>query len=83
LVGQLGLVVGWSSSVVEHEGCVMQIQPSSQDGTTVLTLAGPLDLAAAPRLQRAILKQLAQHPPAIVCDLAQVEAIDPLGALDG
>jgi anti-anti-sigma factor len=62
------------------QGCAMQIQQSIQDGMTVLTLAGHLDLLAAPQLHRAILKQLAQHPPAIVCDLAQVEAIDPLCA---
>src|SRR5215218_5493470 len=59
---------------------VMRIQQSSQQGFVVLTLAGRLDLAAAPQLQRAILKQLAQQPPAIVCDLSQVEAIDPLCA---
>jgi anti-anti-sigma regulatory factor len=47
---------------------------------TVLTLARRLDLAAAPQLQRAILKHLAHHPPAIVRDLAQVEAMDPLCA---
>jgi anti-anti-sigma factor len=58
----------------------MQIQQSSQDGMTVLILAGPLDLAAAPQLQQVILKQLAQQPPAIICDLAEVEAIDPLCA---
>ena len=58
----------------------MRIQESSQDGCVVLTLAGRLDLAAAPQLQRAILKQLAQQPPAIICDLGQVEAIDPLCA---
>jgi anti-anti-sigma factor len=58
----------------------MQIQQSSQDGMTVLILAGPLDLAAAPELQRAILKELAQPPPAIICDLANVEVVDPLCA---
>jgi LuxR family transcriptional regulator, maltose regulon positive regulatory protein len=58
----------------------MRIQQSSQQGCVVLTLAGRLDLAAAPQVQRAILKQLAEHPPAIVCDLGQVEAIDPLCA---
>jgi LuxR family transcriptional regulator, maltose regulon positive regulatory protein len=58
----------------------MRIQRSSQQGCVVLTLAGRLDLAAAPQLQRAILKQLAEHPPAVICDLSQVEAIDPLGA---
>jgi anti-anti-sigma factor len=58
----------------------MRIQQSSQQGCVVLTLAGRLDLAAAPEVQRAILKQLAEHPPAIICDLGQVEAIDALCA---
>jgi anti-anti-sigma factor len=58
----------------------MRIQQSNRQGCVVLTFAGRLDLAAAPQLQRAILKQLAQQPPAIICDLAQVEAIDPLCA---
>jgi LuxR family maltose regulon positive regulatory protein len=56
----------------------MRIQQSSHQGYVVLTLVGRLDLTAAPQVQRAILEQLAQHPPAIICDLAQVEAIDPL-----
>jgi LuxR family transcriptional regulator, maltose regulon positive regulatory protein len=58
----------------------MRIQQSSHKGCVVLTLAGRLNQAAAPQLQRAILKQLAEHPPAIICDLGQVEAIDPLCA---
>jgi LuxR family maltose regulon positive regulatory protein len=58
----------------------MRIQQSSRQGCVVLTLAGRLDLAAAPEVQRAILKQLAEQPPAIICDLSQVEAIDPLCA---
>jgi LuxR family maltose regulon positive regulatory protein len=61
-------------------GLPMQLQQSSQQGCVVLTLAGRLDLADAPQLQQAILKRLAQQPPAIVCDLSQVEAIDPLCA---
>jgi anti-anti-sigma factor len=58
----------------------MRIQRSSRQGCVVLALAGRLDVAAAPQLQRAILKQLAEHPPAIICDLGQVEALDPLCA---
>jgi LuxR family maltose regulon positive regulatory protein len=58
----------------------MDIRRSSRQGCVVLTLAGWLDLAAAPRLQRAILKQLAEPPPAIICDLSRVEGIDPLCA---
>jgi DNA-binding NarL/FixJ family response regulator/anti-anti-sigma regulatory factor len=61
-------------------GQAMRIGQSSHQGCVVLTLAGRLDLAAAPQVERAILKQLAEHPPAIICDLAQVEAIDPLCA---
>jgi LuxR family maltose regulon positive regulatory protein len=58
----------------------MQIEQSSQQGSVVLSLAGRIDPAAAPQLQRAVLKQLAERPTAIVCDLSQVEAIDPLCA---
>jgi anti-anti-sigma factor len=58
----------------------MRIRRSSRQECVVLTLAGRLDLAAAPRLQRAILKQLAEQPSAIICDLSRVEGIDPLCA---
>jgi hypothetical protein len=58
----------------------VRIQQSNHQGYVVLTLAGRLALAAAPKVQRAILKQLAEHPPAIICDLSQVEAIDPVCA---
>jgi anti-anti-sigma factor len=58
----------------------MRIEQSSHQGCVVLTLGGRLEVAAAPQLQRAILKQLADHPPAIICELGQVEAIDPLCA---
>jgi LuxR family maltose regulon positive regulatory protein len=56
----------------------MRVQQSSRQGCVVLTLAGRLDLAAAPEVQRAILKELAEQPPAIICDLGQVETIDPV-----
>jgi LuxR family maltose regulon positive regulatory protein len=58
----------------------MRIEQSSRQGCVVLSLAGRLDLPAAVRLQRAILKQLAEQPPAVICDLGLVEAIDPLCA---
>src|SRR5215217_2029962 len=58
----------------------MRIRRSSRQGCVVLTLAGRLDLAAAPQVQRAILKQLAEPPSAIICDLSRVEGIDPLCA---
>src|SRR5918993_757096 len=58
----------------------MRIQQSSEQGCVVLALAGRLDLAAAPQVQRVILKQLAEQPPAVICDLGQGEEIDPLCA---
>jgi LuxR family maltose regulon positive regulatory protein len=61
-------------------GWPMRVQQSTHQGSVVVTLAGRLDQAAAPQVQRAILKQLAERPPAIICDLSQVEAIDPLCA---
>jgi LuxR family maltose regulon positive regulatory protein len=54
----------------------MRIGHSSHQGYEVLTLAGRLDLAAAVQVRGAVLKQLAEDPPAIICDLAQVEAVD-------
>jgi len=47
----------------------MRIQQSSHRGCVVLSLTGRLSLAAAPQVQRAILEQLAEQPPAIICDL--------------
>jgi LuxR family transcriptional regulator, maltose regulon positive regulatory protein len=55
----------------------MRIRHSSHQGYVVLTLAGRLDLAAAAQVREAVLKQLAEDPPAIICDLGEVEAIDP------
>jgi hypothetical protein len=50
------------------------VQPLGLRGTDPGRLAR---LGRRPQLQRAILKRLAQPPPAIICDLGQVEAIDP------
>jgi anti-anti-sigma factor len=58
----------------------MEIQHSTKDGCQVVTLTGSIDLFSVARIQRAILKQLAEQPPAIICDLSRVEAIDPLCA---
>ena len=51
----------------------MRIQQSSHQGCVVQTLVGRLDLATATG-QRAILSQLAEHSPTIICDLGQKEA---------
>jgi anti-anti-sigma factor len=56
----------------------MQIEQSARDGCIVLTLVGDLDVAAAPLVQRVLLKCLAKQPDAVICDLSQVAAIDPV-----
>lgn len=61
-------------------GSGVRIEHCNRHGCVVLTLVGRLDLAAAPEVQRALLKHLGQQPPAIICDLAGVEAIDPVCA---
>jgi anti-anti-sigma factor len=61
-------------------GAAVRIQQSSEQGCVVLALAGRLDLAAVPQVRRAIFKQLAEQPPAIICDLSRVEGVDPLCA---
>ena len=58
----------------------MRIEQSVRDGYVVLALNGHLDLAAAARVHGTLLKRLAEQPPAIICDLAGVEEVDPLCA---
>ena len=55
----------------------MQIEHAARDGCIVVTLVGQLDLAAAPKVRRALLKHLADQPDAVICDLAGVARIDP------
>ena len=55
----------------------MEIVQSTREGCTVLALRGRLDRPAAPRLQRALRKRLAEQPVAVVCDLSGLEALDP------
>jgi anti-anti-sigma factor len=58
----------------------MQITHSTRDGCLVVTLTGQITLSTAPRIQRALLKDLAEGPLAIICDLAGVDALDPVCA---
>jgi anti-anti-sigma regulatory factor/anti-sigma regulatory factor (Ser/Thr protein kinase) len=58
----------------------VKIEQTNRDGFVVLTLVGRLDLAAAPQVHRALLEHLDQWPSVILCDLAGVEAIDPVCA---
>jgi anti-anti-sigma factor len=58
----------------------MHIEQSARDGCIVVTLIGDLDVAAAPRVQRALLRCLAEQPDAVICDLSKVTTIDPVCA---
>jgi anti-anti-sigma factor len=58
----------------------MQIDQYALDGCIVLALSGDLDIAAAPQVQRAVLKCLAEQPDAVICDLTNVHRIDPVCA---
>jgi anti-anti-sigma regulatory factor/anti-sigma regulatory factor (Ser/Thr protein kinase) len=58
----------------------MQIDRSMRDGCVVAALAGSINLFTAPQVQRVLLKDLAERPYAIICDLSEVDAIDPVCA---
>jgi anti-anti-sigma factor len=58
----------------------MQITHSTRDGCLVVTLAGQITVATAPQIQRVLLKDLVEGPPAIICDLEGVDALDPVCA---
>ena len=55
----------------------MHIEHAARDGCIVVTLVGQLDLAAVPKVRRALLKHLADQPDAVICDLAGVATINP------
>jgi anti-anti-sigma factor len=58
----------------------MHIEQSARDGCIVVTLLGDLGVAAAPIVQHALLKCLAEQPDVVICDLAGVATIDPVCA---
>jgi anti-anti-sigma regulatory factor/anti-sigma regulatory factor (Ser/Thr protein kinase) len=58
----------------------MEIQHSTKDGCRVVTLSGSIDLFSAPRIQRALLKDLGEEPLAVICDLSGVQQLDPVCA---
>jgi anti-anti-sigma factor len=58
----------------------IRIEQAARDGCLVVSLVGALDIAAAPQVQRALLKCLAEQPDAVICDLSGVQRIDPVCA---
>ena len=58
----------------------MELDHSTRDGCLVVAITGQINLFTAPRIQRVLLKDLAERPYGIVCDLSGVDAIDPVCA---
>jgi anti-anti-sigma regulatory factor len=58
----------------------MQIDRTMRDGCVIVALTGPINLFTAPQVQRALLKDLADRPYGIVCDLTGVDSLDPVCA---
>jgi anti-anti-sigma regulatory factor/anti-sigma regulatory factor (Ser/Thr protein kinase) len=58
----------------------MEMDRTMRDGSIVMALTGSINLFTAPRVQRALLKDLALRPYGIICDLSGVDAIDPVCA---
>ena len=64
----------------EHREVGVELHHSMRDGCIVVTLDGQINLFTAPRIQRALLKDLAERPFGIVCDLHGVDLLDPVCA---
>jgi anti-anti-sigma factor len=58
----------------------MQITHYTRDGCLVVALNGEITVATAPQIQRELLKDLAEGPSEIICDLGGVDALDPVCA---
>jgi anti-anti-sigma regulatory factor/anti-sigma regulatory factor (Ser/Thr protein kinase) len=58
----------------------MELHHSMRDGCLVVTLTGQINTSTAPRIQRVLLKDLAERPLGIICDLSGVESVDPVCA---
>jgi anti-anti-sigma factor len=52
----------------------------TDDDVAVVALTGRLDLEAAPKVQSALLRRLADRPRGVVVDLVGVQAVDPVCA---
>jgi anti-sigma regulatory factor (Ser/Thr protein kinase)/anti-anti-sigma regulatory factor len=58
----------------------METTHSSRDGCSIVTITGRIGLFTAARVKRVLVKELADDPPAVICDLSGVYALDPLCA---
>ncbi|OAN52323.1 anti-anti-sigma factor [Paramagnetospirillum marisnigri] len=57
----------------------MNMTLSQQDGATVVTLAGEVDLSHSPTLRKALMELMFEKKPVVVVDLSAVEYIDSSG----
>jgi anti-sigma regulatory factor (Ser/Thr protein kinase)/anti-anti-sigma regulatory factor len=58
----------------------VELHHSTRDGCIVVGITGQINLFTAPRIQRVLLKDLAERPYGIICDLRGVDGIDPVCA---
>lgn len=61
----------------DHPALTVRIQDAS-DGSSIVAIAGELDLSTIPRMQGALLEQISQRP-AVLIDLSGLSFIDSSG----
>jgi hypothetical protein len=68
--GQLGTIGGgpWRSTTPPRDGCV------------IATFTGSIDLVSVSVVRRTLLKELAEQPDGLICDLSGVDHLDPVCA---
>jgi anti-anti-sigma factor len=58
----------------------MEIHHATQAGCVIVTFTGGIDLVSVSQVQRTVLKDLAEQPDALICDLSAVDHLDPVCA---
>jgi anti-anti-sigma regulatory factor/anti-sigma regulatory factor (Ser/Thr protein kinase) len=58
----------------------MEIHHATRASCVLVTFVGRIDLFSVSAVQRTLLKDLAEQPPGLICDLSGVEHLDPVCA---
>ena len=58
----------------------MEVHHTTKDGCVIATFTGSIDLPSVSQVQRALLKDLAEQPHGLICDLSGVDHLDPVCA---
>ena len=58
----------------------MEILHATHDGCVIVGFTGNIDLLSVSQVQRALLKELAEQPDGLICDLSGVDHLDPVCA---